>query len=123
MRFETHGMLVDIRDSARFIAEDTAGATFQEFMSDRQMRQLVERNLTIIGEAVNRLRRRDPDTAAKIEAIPQIVAMRNVITHGYDAIDYAKVWSAVHETLPTLREQVETLLPAEDREVGHQAGR
>jgi uncharacterized protein with HEPN domain len=123
MRFDTLGMLVDIRDSARFIAEDTAGATYEEFMSNRQMRQLVERTFTIIGEAVNRLRRRDPDTAAQIGAIPQIVAMRNVITHGYDVIDYAKVWSAVHETLPVLRGQIETLLPAEDREVGEQAGR
>jgi uncharacterized protein with HEPN domain len=123
MRFDTLGMLVDIRDYARFIAEDTAGATYEEFMSNRQMRQLVERTFTIIGEAVNRLRRRDPDTAAQIGAIPQIVAMRNVITHGYDVIDYAKVWSAVHETLPVLRGQIETLLPAEDREVGEQAGR
>lgn len=56
MRFETLGMLVDIRDSARFIAEGTAGATYQEFMSDRLMRQLVEPNLAIIGEALNRLR-------------------------------------------------------------------
>jgi uncharacterized protein with HEPN domain len=109
-------MLVDIRDSARFIAEDTAGATYEEFLSDRQMRQLVERNLTIIGEAINRLRRRDSETAAKIGAVPQIVAMRNVITHGYDVIDYAKVWQAIHETLPTLRGQIEVLLPEEDRE-------
>jgi uncharacterized protein with HEPN domain len=123
MRFETLGMLVDIRDSARFIAEDTAGATYEEFLSDRQMRQLVERNLTIIGEADNRLRRRDPDTAARIGAIPQIVGMRNVITHGYDVIDYAKVWCTIHETLPTLRGQIETLLPEEDREAGEPAGR
>ena len=71
MRFDTLGLLVDIRDSARFIAENTAGATYEEFLSDRRMRQLVGRNLTIIGEAVNRLRRRDPDTAAKIGAIRQ----------------------------------------------------
>jgi uncharacterized protein with HEPN domain len=123
MRFDTLGMLVDIRDSARFIAEDTASATYEQFLSDRRMRQLVERNLTIIGEAVNRLRRRDPDTAARIDAIPQIVAMRNVITHGYDVIDYAKVGQAIHETLPVLHGQIETLLPEEDREAGDQAGR
>jgi uncharacterized protein with HEPN domain len=123
MRFETLGMLVDIRDSARFIAEDTAGAPYEEFLSDRRMWQVVERNLTIIGEAINRLRRRDPDTAAKIEAIPQIVGMRNVITHGYDVIDYATVCRAIHESLPILRAQIEALLPEEDREAQEQAGR
>jgi uncharacterized protein with HEPN domain len=87
------------------------------------MRQLVERNLTIIGEAVNRLRRRDPDTAAKIGAIPQIVGMRNGITHGYDVIEYAKVWEAIHETLPTLRRQIDALLPNEDRDAREQPGR
>ena len=66
---DTLGMLVDFRDFARFIADDTAGATF-EFLKHRRMRQLVERNLTIIGEAVNRLRRRDPEAADRISAIP-----------------------------------------------------
>ena len=63
MQPDTLGMLVDIRDSARFIADDTAGATFDQFLTDRRMRQLVERNFIIIGEAVNRLRRRDPEIA------------------------------------------------------------
>ena len=70
MRPGTLGMLVDFRDFARFIADDTAGATFGEFLNDRRMRQMVERNLTIIGEAVNRLRRRDPEAADRISAIP-----------------------------------------------------
>ena len=123
MRFDTLGVLVDIRDSARFIAEGTAGASYDEFLSDRRMRQLVERNLTIIGEAVNRLRRRDPDTAAKLAAIPQIVAMRNVITHGYDVIDNATVWRTIHETLPILHRQIEALLLEEGREPQEPTGR
>ena len=122
MRPDTLGMLVDIRDSARFIADDTAGATFDQFMNDRRMRQLVERNFMIIGEAVNRLRRRDPDIADRIAAIPQIVGMRNALAHGYDVIDYEMVWGAIHETLPILRREIEALLPDEDREQSDSKG-
>ena len=78
MRHETLGLLVDIRDASRFIAEDTAGATYDEFLRDRRMRQLVERNLTIIVEAINRLRRRDPDLAQRVTGIQRIIGMRNV---------------------------------------------
>jgi uncharacterized protein with HEPN domain len=113
---DTLGMLVDIRDSARFIADDTAGATFDQFLTDRRMRQLVERNFIIISEAVNRLRRRDPEIADRIAAIPQILGMRNALAHGYDVIDYETVWRAIHETLPLLRREIEALLPEEDRE-------
>jgi len=100
MRPETLGLLVDIRDGARIIAEDTAGASYEEFLRDRRMRQLVERNLTIIGEAINRLRRRDPEVAQRVTGIQRIIGMRNVMVHRYDVIDYERVWHAIQETLP-----------------------
>jgi uncharacterized protein with HEPN domain len=59
---DTVGVLVDIRDAAQYIVDDTAGMTFAEFERDRRTRQLVERNLEIIGEAVNRLRRHAPSS-------------------------------------------------------------
>jgi uncharacterized protein with HEPN domain len=63
MQREALGIPLDIRDAAWFIAEDTEGVTFDSFASDRRTQQLVAWNLTIIGEAVNRLHRRFPDVA------------------------------------------------------------
>jgi uncharacterized protein with HEPN domain len=80
------------------------------------MRQAVLYSFLIIGEAVNRLRRRDPDIAERVSDLRQIVGMRNALIHGYDVADYPIVWRAIHETLPILRGQVEALLPEEDRE-------
>ena len=79
------------------------------------MRQLVERNLTIIGEAINRLRRRDPDVAKRVTGIQRIIGMRNIVVHRYDVIDYEQVWQAIHETLPALRAEIDAMLPEEDR--------
>ncbi len=52
MQLDTLGLLIDIRNAAGFIVEDTSGATYDEFLQDRRMRQLVERNFTIIYERV-----------------------------------------------------------------------
>ena len=38
------------------------------------------------------------------------MAFRNALIHGYDRIDYTKVWQAIQESLPTLRADVEQLL-------------
>lgn len=70
----------------------------------------MERNFEIMGEAVNRLRRHDPVTAARISAHEQIVAFRNLLVHGYDVVDYPTVWRTVQEFLPVLRAEVASML-------------
>jgi len=86
--------------------------TFDAFMQDRLLRQAVERNFDIIGEAVNRLSNRDPEVVARISVPEQIVSFRNAIIHGYDVIDYPTVWQAIHSSLPVLQAEVEALLNA-----------
>ncbi len=104
--------LDDVARSCRFIAEDTAGATLESYLHHRQMRQVVERNLGIIGEALSRLRAADPATAAKITDVHRIIGLRNRLAHGYDdEIEDALIWCAVQESLPVLRAEVELLLP------------
>jgi uncharacterized protein with HEPN domain len=53
------------------------------------LRQAVERNFEIIGEAVGRLAKLDPDTSSRIGQYAQIIAFRNLLIHGYDLIDDA----------------------------------
>jgi uncharacterized protein with HEPN domain len=74
------------------------------------VRQAVERNFEIIGEAVKRLAQIDPSCAESIGQYPQIIAFRNILIHGYDLVDHALVWSTVQTQLPTLLRDVQTLL-------------
>ena len=74
------------------------------------LRQAVERNFEVIGEAIKRLAQHDPDTAARIAQYPQIIAFRNVLIHGYDLVDHALVWNAIERQLPALQRDVESLL-------------
>ena len=110
MRPETPKLLEDIRDSASFIVNQTSGTSAESFQANRLLRQSVERNFEIIGEAMRRLRDSDPDVARELTGFQQIIAFRNVLIHAYDDIDPARVWRIVQTSLPTLLSEVEDLL-------------
>ncbi len=103
-------LLEDIRSAADFVKTATAGVALPRFKQDRLLRQAVERNFEIIGEAMRRLEKDDPDTAARITDYRRIIAFRNVLIHGYDVIDPAIVWSAVEVDLAPLLADVQKLL-------------
>ena len=48
-------LLEDIRNAADFVKTATLGVVLTQFKQDRLLRQAVERNFEIIGEAVRRL--------------------------------------------------------------------
>jgi len=103
-------LLFDVLDSAQSIQDWCASRTFADYESDRQFRRAVEREFEVVGEALGRLSVADPDTAERIDELPRIVGFRNRIIHGYDTIDDATVWGVIEGHLPTLLEQVESLL-------------
>lgn len=112
MRTKTPKLLEDIRDAAAYIAELAHGRSLEDYRRERMLRQAIERNFEIIGEAVGRLSAIDPDTAARIGSHRQIVDFRNVLIHGYDLIDHRIVWSTIAEKIPVLLDEVEALLKA-----------
>lgn len=110
MRPETPKLLEDIRDAGAFILASIAGQTLEQFEENRLLRQAVERNFEIIGEALRRIARSDDDIVAQIGDTRRIIDFRNLIVHGYDRIDYEVVWLIIQEKLPDLISRVETLL-------------
>ena len=103
-------LLEDIRDAASFVGEVTQGCTLAQYSANRLLRQAVERNFEVIGEAVKRLAQVDPICAEGITQYPQIIAFRNILIHGYDLVDHALVWSTVQTQLPALLRDVQSLL-------------
>lgn len=81
---------------------------FEEYLSDIKTRRAVERDLEIIGEAVNRIRKKDKDFS--IDHGDKIIGTRNRIIHGYDKISDDLIWSIVINHLPRLKEEVIELL-------------
>jgi len=90
------------------------GKTYEAFIADDLVRSAVERQLQIIGEALSQLARVDPETASKLAELRRIIAFRNVLVHGYAAIDYATVWRLIEDRLPELQANLRALLTASD---------
>ena len=67
-----------------------------------------ERNLEIIGEAVNRILKVDKNSP--IENAKQIIGTRNRIIHSYDNISDEILWTIVCRELPKLKLQVDQLI-------------
>ena len=96
----------DILDSINRI-DDFIGfpKIFEKYKKDIYLRQVVERNLEIIGEAIKRVL--DIDDQIKITNARKIINARNKISHGYDEIDDEQIWNIIINHLPLLKTEVE----------------
>jgi uncharacterized protein with HEPN domain len=81
---------------------------FDEYISDIKTKRAIERNLEIIGEAADRIQKRDKDF--KLNNVDKIIGTRNRIIHGYDKISDDLIWSIVINHLPKLKLEVTELL-------------
>ena len=88
-----------------------AGLDRASFLASDEKQDAVIRNIEIIGEAAQSIRRRHPEFAARHPEIPWggVYGMRNAIAHGYFTVDLDGVWKTVCEDLPALAEQVRAL--------------
>jgi len=110
MQPESVKLLEDIRDAGSFVLDVIRNREQTDYERDRLARQAVERNFEIIGEALNRLSKADPNTAARVGPVPRIVAFRNILIHAYDNIDHEIVWHVIQDELPQLVKAVEALM-------------
>ena len=113
MRPEARAPLFDMAEACRRIQRFVAGRDFAGYEEDELLRSAVERQLGIAGEALERLRRAAPEIAESLTDWQRIIAFRNRLIHGYDAITHAVVWGVVERNVPVLLAEVEVLLEAE----------
>jgi len=108
-KHDPRGPLLDMRDYALAAQQLVEGHNLDDLQHDQILRLALERVIEIIGEAANRL---PPDFRAKYEQIEwiKIIGMRNVLAHGYDAIDNEVLWETVEIHIPRLLTQLEELL-------------
>jgi uncharacterized protein with HEPN domain len=81
---------------------------FKDFQKDLKTKRAVERNIEIIGEAMTRILKAEPNI--KISDTRKIVDTRNRIIHGYDSVSEDILWGVIIRNLPTLDKEVKELL-------------
>lgn len=74
----------------------------RDYKADAFLRSAVERQFEIVGEALNRLKKIEPDVVVRISDYQRIIGFRNVLAHGYDIISDEIVW----DKLAGLRQEI-----------------
>jgi len=81
---------------------------FFAYQANIKTKRAVERNIEIIGEAMNRIL--SSDYSVLLSNSRKIVDTRNRIIHGYDTVSDDIIWGIVIKHLPLLKTEIEKLL-------------
>ncbi len=110
MEIEIKKYLHDILEAATDIQTFTMGKKLSDYQDDKMLKAAVERKFEIIGEALNRISKRDNSIAESITDFRKIISFRNLLSHGYDAVEDGIVWDVSQKNLRALISQVKQLL-------------
>ncbi|GGE35919.1 HepT-like ribonuclease domain-containing protein [Psychroflexus planctonicus] len=100
--------LFDILSAIDLIEKFTVDISdFNTYQRDLKTQSAVERQLAIIGEALNQLKKNKLDL--KIENDKQIIGFRNRLIHAYDSIDNSIVWVVLNRHLMKLKDEIQNM--------------
>lgn len=88
--------------------KDKSTMLYEVFRNDILRQRAVERNIEIIGEALNRITKRDP--SFQLPNARAIIDTRNRVAHGYDSVTPEFLWGLIIRHIPQLKIEVERLL-------------
>lgn len=86
------------------------GVDVRTYAETEVVHSAVERKFEIVGEALSQLSKLNPALAQRIPDIRDIIAFRNILIHGYAAVEHSRVWRIADASLPGLRAAVAALL-------------
>ena len=108
MDIKIQAWLADIEQSIDEIFEFIGDKKdFNAYKQHLKTKKAVERNLEIIGEAVSRIVKLNPEF--NLQNAKGIIGTRNRIIHSYDNISDEIIWAIVSRELMSLREEVRHL--------------
>ncbi len=101
--------LKDIENSLLKIFRYTDDIDFDRFMTNDMLKDAIERNFEIIGEAVKKL---PAEFREKYPHIPfrQVAGMRDKLIHDYFGIDYQIIWKTIKDKLPTFYSNIKDII-------------
>ena len=81
-RLEVRKYLYDIQQACQKIQNFTRECSLADYEANEMLRSAVERQLEVVGEALNRLLRMKPDLEASISQARRVIGLRNRLIHG-----------------------------------------
>jgi len=112
MRRSKAVLITDALAAAESIGVIVSSTTREGYLATRMLRSATERELLIIGEALNVLDDISDDARVRVRRLGRVVGLRNRLAHAYDLIDDAMVWSIACGDIPPLRGELQDWLEA-----------
>ena len=108
--FRDPAYLFDMVEAGQKILVYIREKEFEEFLRHGLLKDAIERNLTILGEAARKL---SEQCKSENPHIPwrRIIGLRNILVHEYEDIDYKEIWEIITIQMPILILQLEQLMP------------
>ena len=100
--------LFDIKTAAEKIQNQylSTATSYKVLETDDMLRDAIERQIIIIGEAVYRLKQ----SGVVLSDYDRIINRRNTLVHQYDVIKAQTLWTFCKFELVTIKTEVESLL-------------
>lgn len=109
MSIDEKKLMFDILEAIDSIDEHLQSRrNFTEYLANKTKRRAVERELEIIGEAVNKLLKINSEI--QISYAKLIINLRNKIIHAYDSVDNEIIWRIIMKDIPLLKQEITLLL-------------
>jgi uncharacterized protein with HEPN domain len=81
---------------------------FETYRDNKLLKRAIERNLEIMGEAINRILKLEPDF--QLNNAKKIIGLRNQIIHAYDSISDENIWGIIVNHLSELKLEIDNLI-------------
>lgn len=90
-----------------------SGLDLTDYEQNVIVQSAVERQLEIVGEAMNRAVRQDAQLDQRVPELRSAIGLRNRLIHGYGTVDHHIVWDIVERKVPELEASIAALLQVE----------
>lgn len=96
-------------DHAREAADMARGRSRADLDLNRQLNLALVRLMEVIGEAATRV---PEEFRARYPQVPwrDVADLRNRLIHGYDTVDFDRLWAILRQDIPSLIDQLEAIL-------------
>jgi uncharacterized protein with HEPN domain len=109
MSLEIKKLLQDIYDSIVLIEGHLEGINnLEAYTSDIKTVDAVERRIAIIGEALWKANKINPEI--NISDKTKIISLRHIVIHDYDLVEDATIWVVCKKHLPVLKAEIQSIL-------------
>lgn len=113
MSHDPQAAIFDMAQAVETALRLSSGISEAEFGDNETVQWAVFSQIIILGEAAGRVDREFQDTNTDIPWAG-IIRMRHRLVHGYDTVDWVRVWKTIKNDLPALLSELRAMLPEDE---------